>query len=159
MPLLNPTFISDDLDPVIKEIECVGVAFSNTEADAFLHQDVLIGDECIRIVKGRMGRQGLAADHCVHSSISQLLNRRRFVIEKTEFRLREVLLGGDCSMLVGIFSAFAQRDRRVGLVFLDGHADFHSAAVDPSLAAMVTSGLLKSDILNPAANFLLASNP
>jgi arginase len=34
--------------------------------------------------------------------------------------------------LVGIFSAFAQRDRRVGLVFLDGHADFHSAETSAS---------------------------
>ena len=37
-----------------------------------------------------------------------------------------LLLGGDCSMLVGIFSAFAQRNTEVGLIFLDGHADFHS---------------------------------
>ena len=38
-----------------------------------------------------------------------------------------LLLGGDCSMLVGIFSAFAQRNTEVGLIFLDGHADFHSS--------------------------------
>ncbi|MBT8357265.1 MAG: arginase family protein [Deltaproteobacteria bacterium] len=37
-----------------------------------------------------------------------------------------LLLGGDCSMLVGIFSAFAQRDIEVGLILLDAHADFHS---------------------------------
>jgi arginase len=37
-----------------------------------------------------------------------------------------LLLGGDCRMLVGIFTAFAQRETEVGLVFLDGHADFHS---------------------------------
>ena len=30
-------------------------------------------------------------------------------------------------MLVGIFSAFAQRNTEVGLIFLDGHADFHSS--------------------------------
>ena len=47
-----------------------------------------------------------------------------------------LLLGGDCSMLVGIFSAFAQRNTEVGLIFLDGHADFHSpessASGDPA---------------------------
>jgi arginase len=37
-----------------------------------------------------------------------------------------LLLGGDCSMLVGIFTAFARSDAEVGLIFLDGHADFHS---------------------------------
>jgi arginase len=46
------------------------------------------------------------------------------ILERGSFPL---LLGGDCSMLVGTFSTFARRDRRVGLVFLDGHADFHSA--------------------------------
>lgn len=43
-----------------------------------------------------------------------------------------LLLGGDCSMLVGILSAFAQRDTEVGLIFLDGHADFHSPETSPS---------------------------
>jgi len=43
-----------------------------------------------------------------------------------------LLLGGDCRMLVGIFAAFAQRETDVGLVFLDGHADFHSAETSPS---------------------------
>lgn len=42
-----------------------------------------------------------------------------------------LLLGGDCSMLVGILSAFARRDTEVGLIFLDGHADFHSPDTSP----------------------------
>jgi arginase len=51
------------------------------------------------------------------------------ILDREAFRL---LLGGDCSMLVGIFSAFAQRDTKVGLIFLDGHADFHSSETSPS---------------------------
>ncbi len=43
-----------------------------------------------------------------------------------------LLLGGDCSMLVGILSAFARRDTEVGLIFLDGHADFHSPETSSS---------------------------
>ena len=43
-----------------------------------------------------------------------------------------LLLGGDCSILVGILSAFARRDTEVGLIFLDGHADFHSPETSPS---------------------------
>ncbi len=35
-------------------------------------------------------------------------------------------------MLVGIFTAFAQRETDVGLIFLDGHADFHTAETSPS---------------------------
>jgi arginase len=33
---------------------------------------------------------------------------------------------------VGIFSAFAQRDTEIGLIFLDGHADFHSPETSAS---------------------------
>ena len=43
-----------------------------------------------------------------------------------------LLLGGDCRMLIGILTAFAQRETEVGLVFLDGHADFHSPETSPS---------------------------
>ncbi len=43
-----------------------------------------------------------------------------------------LLLGGDCRMLVGIFDAFSQRETEAGLVFLDGHADFHSPETSPS---------------------------
>ena len=43
-----------------------------------------------------------------------------------------LLLGGDCRMLVGIFAAFSQRETEAGLVFLDGHADFHSPETSPS---------------------------
>lgn len=42
-----------------------------------------------------------------------------------------LLLGGDCSMLVGIMAAFAHKEPPVGLVFLDGHADFHSPETSP----------------------------
>ena len=51
------------------------------------------------------------------------------ILERESFPL---LLGGDCSMLVGIFSAFVQRDTEVGLVFLDGHADFQSPETSAS---------------------------
>ena len=37
-----------------------------------------------------------------------------------------LMLGGDCSMLVGILLNFARRETDLGLVFLDGHADFHT---------------------------------
>jgi arginase len=62
--------------------------------------------------------------------ISNELSRRLGTILKREsFPL---LLGGDCSMLVGILAAFVGRDTEVGLVFLDGHADFQSPETSPS---------------------------
>jgi arginase len=62
--------------------------------------------------------------------ISNALSRKLgAMLERESFPL---LLGGDCSMLVGILSAFAWRDTEVGLIFLDGHADFHSPETSPS---------------------------
>ena len=58
--------------------------------------------------------------------ISQLLGK---MLDRRAFPL---LLGGDCRMLVGIFAALAQRKTKAGLVFLDGHADFHSPETSPS---------------------------
>jgi arginase len=39
-----------------------------------------------------------------------------------------VILGGDCSILIGIFGAFRLADKRVGLVILDGHTDYRDPA-------------------------------
>jgi arginase len=39
-----------------------------------------------------------------------------------------VVLGGDCSILLGIFGGFALQGRRVGLVMLDGHTDYREPA-------------------------------
>jgi len=58
--------------------------------------------------------------------LSQMLGE---MLDRQAFPL---LLGGDCRMLVGIFAAFSQRETEAGLVFLDGHADFHSPETSPS---------------------------
>jgi len=61
--------------------------------------------------------------------LSNSLSRKlETILSRNSFPL---LLGGDCSMLVGILSAFARRDTEVGLIFLDGHADFHSPETSP----------------------------
>jgi len=39
-----------------------------------------------------------------------------------------IILGGDCSILLGVFGAFNLSNKRVGLVSLDGHTDYR----DPS---------------------------
>jgi len=51
------------------------------------------------------------------------------ILEDKSFLL---VLGGDCSILVGIFGAFANLETRVGLVLLDGHTDFRDPATSPS---------------------------
>ena len=42
-----------------------------------------------------------------------------------------LLLGGDCSILVGVFAALAEAGKKTGLIFLDGHADFHTPQTSP----------------------------
>lgn len=64
----------------------------------------------------------LDLSHELSKMLGAMLDRQAFPL----------LLGGDCRMLVGIFAAFAQRETEVGLVFLDGHADFHAPETSPS---------------------------
>ena len=60
------------------------------------------------------------------------LGLSKVVAEMLERQAFALLLGGDCRMLVGIFAALARRKTEAGLVFLDGHGDFHSPETSPS---------------------------
>ncbi|MHA1934696.1 MAG: arginase family protein [Candidatus Thorarchaeota archaeon] len=51
------------------------------------------------------------------------------VLEKDTF---PIVLGGDCSILVGIFDAYKARNFPLNLFFLDGHADFHDIDTSPT---------------------------
>jgi arginase len=42
-----------------------------------------------------------------------------------------IVLGGDCSILLGVMLAFRRRGR-FGLLFIDGHADFYQPEVNPN---------------------------
>jgi arginase len=50
------------------------------------------------------------------------------VLDNAEF---PVVLGGDCSILLGSMLALKRRGR-YGLLFIDGHADFYQPAVNPN---------------------------
>jgi arginase len=47
--------------------------------------------------------------------------RVKFILNDSEFL---IVLGGDCSILLGVFGAFAIADKSVGLMMLDGHTDY-----------------------------------
>jgi arginase len=53
----------------------------------------------------------------------RLASRLNETLKPDEFA---IVLGGDCTILIGILGAFAARDIDAGLVFFDGHADFQS---------------------------------
>ena len=81
---------------------------------------------------------------------------------------RPLVLGGDCTLLLGVFSAMPDRS---GLWFVDGHADFLDGkssptgeAADMDLAILTghgPPGLLERDdpMLEPAAVVLLGHRP
>jgi arginase len=43
-----------------------------------------------------------------------------------------VVLGGDCTILLGNLLALRRRDHRHGLLFLDGHTDFYQPSAEPN---------------------------
>ncbi len=90
------------------------------------------------------------------------------VREVLDARERPLLLGGDCTLLLGVFQALP---RGSGLWFVDGHADFFDGetsptgeAADMDLAILTghgPPGLLDAGepLLNPAAVVLLGHRP
>lgn len=64
----------------------------------------------------------------------RLAERVGFILDQDRFPL---ILGGDCSILVGIALALRRRGR-FGLLFIDGHADYYSPESEPNgeLASM-----------------------
>lgn len=59
----------------------------------------------------------------------RLAAKLKEIVDPNEF---SIVLGGDCAILIGIFGAFAARDINAGLIFFDGHADFHSKETSPT---------------------------
>jgi arginase len=57
-----------------------------------------------------------------------LANEVEAVLERTEF---PVILGGDCSIVLGPTLALRRRGR-FGLLFIDGHADFYQPEANPN---------------------------
>lgn len=45
---------------------------------------------------------------------------------------RPLVLGGCCTLLVGVFAALRERYGQVGLAFVDGHLDFYDGGSSPS---------------------------
>ena len=58
----------------------------------------------------------------------RLADRVQSVIDRGEF---PVVLGGDCSIVLGPLLALKRRGRH-GLLFIDGHADFYQPEVNPN---------------------------
>jgi arginase len=45
---------------------------------------------------------------------------------------RPLVVGGDCTLLLGVFAALRDAGRRPGLWFVDGHADFYDGDTSPT---------------------------
>ncbi|MEV0238750.1 arginase family protein [Streptomyces sp. NPDC050674] len=71
---------------------------------------------------GLLNAGGIAAySVALADAVGEVLGRGRF----------PVVLGGDCSVLLGPLLALRRRDRH-GLLFLDGHSDFYQPAAEPA---------------------------
>jgi arginase len=57
---------------------------------------------------------------------------RQPIADTVEDGERPLVLGGDCSLLIGAFAGLRAGGRRAGLWFVDGHADFYDGASSPS---------------------------
>jgi arginase len=155
-------------------IDCSGAGRGEEHAPAALRAAGLVerlgardaGEADARIRDTRrdpdMGVVGAAG---VRRASKAIAARVRDVLEARE---RPLVLGGDCTLLLGVFQALP---RGSGLWFVDGHADFFDGessptgeAADMDLAILTghgPRGLLEGDapLLEPAAVVLLGHRP
>jgi arginase len=86
--------------------------------------DTVLNDATRDPVTGLIGFDGL-----VHAS--QVLRGR--LRELMSSGARPLVVGGDCTILLGILAAMRdQHSGRIGLWFLDGHADFYDGSTSPT---------------------------
>jgi arginase len=110
-------------------------------------------------------RTGVIGAGDVRRASTAIASRVRAVLQARE---RPLVLGGDCTLLLGVFLALPERS---GLWFLDGHADFLDGessptgeAADMDLAILTghgPPGLFEGagPLLNPSAVELLGHRP
>src|SRR5919197_1781988 len=59
----------------------------------------------------------------------RLANKVIHVMDNNQF---PIVLGGDCSILIGALLGLRRRNGRYGLFFIDGHADFYQPNTSPT---------------------------
>lgn len=85
--------------------------------------DSVLDDDSRDPRTGLIGFEGLRrASHGLRTRLGRLLGSGH----------RPLVIGGDCAMLLGIVAALRDHHDRVGLWFLDGHADFYDGRTSPS---------------------------
>jgi arginase len=89
-----------------------------------------LGDLSVPPCENRRDQETKILNLLAWREVSERISKKiSSILEDDSFLL---ILGGDCSILVGIFGAFANHKTRVGLVLLDGHTDFRDPATSPS---------------------------
>jgi arginase len=76
----------------------------------------------------RDAETGILNAHAIAQWSPQLADLVESVLDRGEFPL---ILGGDCSILLGSMLALKRRGR-FGLLFIDGHADFYQPEANPN---------------------------
>jgi arginase len=88
--------------------------------------DILPGDGIVDIDSGILNFNSLL-------KTTQTLSSK--IINTWENESFQLILGGDCAILIGIFDAISKMGKNIGLAFFDGHADFHSVETSPTYEA------------------------
>jgi len=93
------------------------------------HSLVDYGDVLIPVFDGHRDPSTKILNLNAWKEISRHTAKRLLSIQEEAYFV--VILGGDCSILLGVFGAFSLTNKSVGMVFLDGHTDYR----DPSFSS------------------------
>jgi arginase len=85
--------------------------------------------EPLRYESGRDKETLLLNPQAIREYSLQLERKVSQLLDNDQFPL---ILGGDCSILIGILLALRRTKRNYGLFFIDGHADFYQPQASPT---------------------------
>jgi arginase len=77
----------------------------------------------------RDAETGILAQAQIRDATSRIRDATRALLERGE---RPLILGGDCTVLLGAVAALDERSSDVALAFVDGHADFFDGLSSPT---------------------------
>ncbi|MBZ0277666.1 MAG: arginase family protein, partial [Anaerolineae bacterium] len=93
---------------------------------------------------GMIGYQAVcAASHVIQDGIAALLKQNQ----------QPLIMGGCCTLLIGVFAALRKEIGTVGLAFIDGHLDFYDGHSSPTgeaadMELAILSGIGPADLTN-----------
>lgn len=119
---INSSGCPSGVEQMPAALRAAGLALQMTSHDAG-DLPIAIDEPCRDPITGMIGFEAICdASAAIRAAVGELLGNDA----------RPLVIGGDCTLLIGVYAALKDRIGRVGLAFVDGHLDFYDGRSSPT---------------------------